>query len=235
MNPIRRFMYRALNRLLHSGKYGDIALRKGLINFLPHDIRCVIDVGAYDGSFYRFLCGERNVHKAILIEPQENYFRELKAEFGTDEEMTLEQCVLLAQAGTVQFNVNTFAATSSVLPADKKLLGSEIDISGKTVEAVAKTLDEIAGSANGTIDLLKIDVQGSELDVLKGGTKTLQRTSFVWVEVSFKPLYEGSALFHDVQQFMEAHGFVMINILPGFKSKSGELLQADCLFKKNNA
>lgn len=228
-------MYRALNRLLHSGKYGDIALRKGLINYLPQNIRCVIDVGAYDGSFYRFMCGERNVQKAILIEPQENYFAKLKAEFGNDEEVQLEQCVLLAQTGTVQFNVNTFAATSSVLPADKKLLGSEIDISGKTVSIIAKTLDEVAAATTGTIDLLKIDVQGAELDVLKGGIKTLQRTTFAWVEVSFKPLYEGSALFGDIQQFMDAQGFVMINILPGFKGKSGELLQADCLFKKHNA
>lgn len=228
-------MYRALNRLLHSGRYGDIALRKGLINYLPGQLSCVIDVGAYDGSFYRFLREERNAKKAILIEPQENYFSKLKTEFGADADVTLEQCVLLATSGTVQFNVNTFAATSSVLRADKNLLGKEIDISGKTVEARSKTLDEVAADQNGSIDLLKIDVQGAELDVLKGGIKTLQRTSFVWVEVSFKPLYEGSALFGDIQNFMHEQGFVMINILPGFKGKSGELLQADCLFKRNNA
>lgn len=235
MNPIKRFSYKVLNRLLFSGRYGSIALRKSLLDFLPDKIDLYVDVGAFDGDFYEIISGEQPVAKALLIEPQEKYFRELAAKYADDKRVTLSQCVLLAETKPVTFYVNTMNATSSALPADEQLLGAEIDISGNAVQTESKTLDEVCAPVTGSIDLLKIDVQGAELDVLKGGVQTLKRTQLAWIEVSFKPLYKGQALFGDILHYMESQGFVMINIFPGFKGKSGELLQADCLFKKLNA
>jgi FkbM family methyltransferase len=235
MNPLKRFTYKVLNRLLYSGRYGDIALRKSLLEILPAQIDSYVDVGAFDGAFFEIIRNERPVKKTILIEPQENYYQQLKRKYASDHSVTIQQHILLAESRPVEFHINSLPATSSVLAADEKLLGSEIDITGRKVQAHSTTLDEVMSAHSGTVSLLKIDVQGAELDVLKGGAKTLQRTQLAWIEVSFKPLYKNSTLFADVQQYMEAQGFVMINIVPGFKGKSGELLQADCLFKKHNA
>jgi FkbM family methyltransferase len=235
MNLLKRLSYKILNRLLYSGRYGSIALRKSLLEVLPQKMDVYVDVGTFDGSFYEIVRNERALGKAILIEPQEKYFRQLTARYGTDGSVSLEQCVLLAEKRPVSFHINTMNATSSVLPADEQLLGSEIDISGEIIQTESKTLDEVCARHTGTVDLLKIDVQGAELDVLQGGVQTLKRTRLAWIEVSFKPLYKNQALFGDIQQYMESQGFVMINILPGFKGKSGELLQADCLFQKLNA
>lgn len=235
MNTLKRFTYKVLNRLLYSGRYGDIALRKSLLEILPPQIENYIDVGAFDGQFFEIIRAERPVAKAILVEPQGNYFQQLKSKYSTDNSVTLVQSVLLSDKRTVEFHVNNLPATSSVLAADEQLLGREIDISGKKIQTLSSTLDDVAAGFTGNITLLKIDVQGAELDVLKGGTKTLERTQLAWIEVSFKPLYKNSALFSDIQQHMESQGFLMTNILPGFKGKSGELLQADCLFKKRGA
>jgi FkbM family methyltransferase len=233
MKGLKRFTYKVLNRLLYSGRYGDIALRKSLLEILPGQLEMYVDVGAFDGEFFEIIRKERPLAKAILIEPQEKYFTELKSRYSNDKDVTLVQSILLSDARSVEFHVNALPATSSVLAADEKLLGNEIDISGKKVQAQSSTLDEVLSPHTGTISLLKIDVQGAELEVLKGGSKTLQRTALAWIEVSFKPLYKNSALFTDIQEYMESAGFVMINIVPGFKGKSGELLQADCLFKKS--
>jgi FkbM family methyltransferase len=231
MNAMKRFAYKVLNRLLYSGRYGDIALRRELISQLPKDLSGYVDVGAFDGSFFEIIRSERNIAESILVEPQDQYFNELKKKYASDISIKLIQSVLLSESKTVSFHVNTLAATSSVLSADEKLLGTEIDITGKTIETNSQTLDAVTASCK-TIDLLKIDVQGAELEVLKGGKNALKKTQLAWIEVSFKPLYKGSALYADIIAFMESQGFVMMTIVPGFKGKSGELLQADCLFKK---
>lgn len=235
MNGLKRLTYKILNRLLFSGRFGSIELRKNLLAFLPDAPFTYIDIGAFDGAFYDIIAAEKNISRALLIEPQDQYFKMLRSKYSDQAQVEVVQCILLAEEREVVFHENKLAATSSMLEASEKLLGSEIDISGKKVSMQSRTLDQVAGKYKDKIGLLKIDVQGAELEVLKGGGGVLSRTEFAWIEVSFKELYHQSPLFNDIVDFMESQGFMMINILPGFKSKSGELLQADCLFKKRTA
>ena len=84
----------------------------------------------------------------------------------------------------------------------------------------------------GPVDLLKLDVQGAELLVLRGAEKSLPRVRLVFVEVSFRPIYEGSAVFADVYAFLRGHGFRMLSMEEGFRGTDGELLQSDVLFSR---
>jgi len=59
------------------------------------------------------------------------------------------------------------------------------------------------------IDYLKIDVQGAELDVLKGATKVLQSVNILELEVEFNRLYENQCLFHEVDAYLRKQGFVL--------------------------
>jgi FkbM family methyltransferase len=80
-----------------------------------------------------------------------------------------------------------------------------------TIECV--TLDSWATSnCIDYIDYLKLDTQGSELDILIGSIQTLSRTSLVEIEVEFSPIYEGQPLFADVDTFMRANGFALWNL-----------------------
>ncbi len=74
-----------------------------------------------------------------------------------------------------------------------------------TWEVQTVRLDDIKEAANA--DYLKIDVQGAELDVLRGAEKQLQTITFVHVEVEFVPIYRGQPLFADIDQFLRAHAF----------------------------
>lgn len=235
MNGLKQLTYKILNRLLFSGRFGSIELRKNLLAYLPDTPFTYIDIGAFDGAFYDIIASEKNVSRALLIEPQDQYYKMLCSKYSGQLQLEVVQCILLADEREVIFHENKLPATSSMLTASEELLGTEIDISGKKVSMQSRTLDKVAEKHQGKIGLLKIDVQGAELEVLKGGRDLLSRTEFAWIEVSFKELYHQSPLFSDIVSFMESQGFMMINILPGFKSKSGELLQADCLFKKRTA
>ena len=66
-------------------------------------------------------------------------------------------------------------------------------------------LDDVPEARNA--DYLKIDVQGAELDVLRGSEELLRSVSIIQAEVEFVPIYRGQPLFADVDQFLRAHGF----------------------------
>ena len=61
-------------------------------------------------------------------------------------------------------------------------------------------------------ELIKLDTQGSELDILKGATETLKTALVVMSEVEFRPFYRDQPLFEDVNAFMRDHGFELIGL-----------------------
>lgn len=56
-------------------------------------------------------------------------------------------------------------------------------------------------------ELMKLDVEGYELEVLKGATNCMRHCHYIILEVSFIERHKGQPLFHDVAYFMAEHGF----------------------------
>jgi FkbM family methyltransferase len=72
------------------------------------------------------------------------------------------------------------------------------------------TLDAWAArTGRGPAHVLKLDVQGAELDVLEGAVGQLATVRLVESEVEFNPMYDGQPLYADVDRFLRAHGFVL--------------------------
>ena len=79
------------------------------------------------------------------------------------------------------------------------------------------TLDrwcEEAGIDRERVDLLKLDVQGAELQALYGARKLLQTTKLVYVEVSFVEIYKDLPLFEDIDRFLKECGYRRHAIYP---------------------
>ncbi len=67
-------------------------------------------------------------------------------------------------------------------------------------------------------ELLKIDTQGTELEILRGAERVLaERTAAIVCEVEFAPIYEGQALFADVERWLRERGFCFF----GFSEQHG--------------
>lgn len=127
--------------------------------------------------------------------------------------------VLVAKAladvpGTRDLYLTEDPACSSLYQPDPNLTTAMPELAcasetGKTLIEVT-TLDEWA-SANHVdeIDFLKLDTQGAELDILRGGQRLLRTVRALEVEVEFNPIYLGQPLFGDVDQCLRSLGFVL--------------------------
>ena len=79
---------------------------------------------------------------------------------------------------------------------------------------------------------LKIDVQGSEINVLKGAENLLEKFKYIYIELSFKNFYESQILGWDIIQFLSLKNFKFIRIENCIYDDL-ILIQADFLFLRN--
>jgi FkbM family methyltransferase len=117
------------------------------------------------------------------------------------------------------FNVTSSAACSSLLKPDHAFLAPFGELSrefhvDRQLDVETVTLDECL-PAHGieSADFLKLDTQGSELDILRGADRMLRgHVVGVQVEVEFAPIYVGQPLFADIDVFLRGHGFVLFDL-----------------------
>jgi len=80
--------------------------------------------------------------------------------------------------------------------------------------------------------VIKLDTQGSELDILTGAINALRGVIALEIEVEFNPIYTGQPLFADVDTFLRRHGFVLWRLEHlvhyGFSSESSHYDVSEC-------
>jgi len=106
----------------------------------------------------------------------------------------------------------------------------------KELESEANSIDEMITKP---IDFIKLDIQGSELNALKGAANSLRSVLGIEVEVEFSELYNKQPLFGSVSEFLKKHDFEFIDFvnLRRWERNSfnglGQLVFGDGLFLKS--
>ena len=81
--------------------------------------------------------------------------------------------------------------------------------------------------------MVKLDVQGYESYVIRGGSQTLRLVEYVIVETSFTPMYEGEVLLFELIKLMDEYGFLFLRPVGWLLDPmNGEILQMDALFSR---
>jgi hypothetical protein len=104
-------------------------------------------------------------------------------------------------------------------------------------EVELRTLDELVGTENvPSPALIKADVQGYELEVLRGAPNILKTVEFVLLEVSYRQTYVSCPLAHDVITALATFGFRIYDLCTySQRPHDGELFQSDILFARANS
>lgn len=94
------------------------------------------------------------------------------------------------------------------------------------------TLDNIFPESE-MFDLIKIDTQGSEIDIINGGLNICKKSKYILMEVSLQEYNQNTLLYDDTIIFMDKIGFKKIDELEDHYH-NGNLVQKDILFKNIN-
>ena len=186
--------------------------------------KTVIDVGAANetpGLYERFK--NSNI---LLIEPQAE-FEPFLQQICRNYRAQYALAAAGAERGTAILNVHKDKFGSSLL---NEVEGASVDGTPRQVPVV--TIDELVAERNlpGPY-FMKVDVQGAELQVLKGAARTLRETEAVLLEVTlFGTMIGGPELF-EVLRWMKEFGFVVYDIC-GFlyRPLDNALCQSDLVF-----
>jgi FkbM family methyltransferase len=194
----------------------------------------VIDGGAAYGDF---TVDCRTVYpraEYILIEPLLDRYRQSpnsKLDSLASRGARLVQACVSDRPGTVTLNVHADLVGSSLL---RETDGPAVD--GEPVEVPAATIDHLVGGESFPAPvLLKLDLQGAELQALGGSERTLERTAAVMLEATMFDTIIGSPSFLEVVGFMADRGFVVYDLLnPLYRPLDGALSQIDVIFTRED-
>lgn len=207
----------------------------GIVRFLrPPGPISFVDIGASAGEVTAAVDAHYGVRRGLLVEPQPARCGELRQRFA-DPRFSVHQCALSDEETVCSMEVLNYDYSSSILAVKRDLpnVSAVLDLGVRDrLECRVTKLDTLLQEEHWqeSVNLLKIDVQGAELMALRGAAKTLSRVRFLFTEVSFKPLYEGSCVFGEIYDFLYARGFRLLSLGEGFRGQDGELLQGDALF-----
>lgn len=188
----------------------------------------LIDIGAYRGDWTRMARAAFGNVPALMVEPQTALHANLERYCLGAHGVSARNSLLAAVAGQA-VNFHEMGTGSSIF--------AEASNAPRTLTTkVTATLDAVAAEwLPAARDIfLKIDVQGAELEVLRGGLATLPRCALVQLEVAMLAYNAGAPLLPDVTAWMAERGWLPIEV-SGFSRPRTELVQIDLLFAPPNS
>jgi FkbM family methyltransferase len=195
-----------------------------------HIFDCGASVGHWSWEVGKMFQGSH----IIAIEPNPKVTpktRELLSQMASSP--IIEECAIGASVGTAFLNVWDNDET--------KMSGSSIKdhVQGDAKEKVAvqlKTLDSICEKYNITPNLVKLDLQGYELDALKGASETLTSTEVMIIEFGCLPAYIDRTTPNDLMALMYANDYCLYDIVDLiYRPYDTALTGGDFFFVKNGS
>ena len=190
----------------------------------------VIDVGAANGTPPLYEIFPESHH--LLIEPLDEFSSRLTQLAASLRKADFIPMAASAQPGPIVLHVHPDLFGSSVY-----LEMEDSDVNGFERIVPAAKLDDISSERKTKPPyLIKIDTQGSELDILSGAEKILQETEFVILEVSLFEFFKGGPQLYDCMKFMKDKNFVAFDIFDlQYRPVDGAMSQFDLAFVKERS
>lgn len=201
---------------------------------LPH-VETILDVGANVGQFA--LAAARHYPEATIysFEPLPDIFEELKANTADNHKIRPLNWAIGSYTGKISINQNLYSRLSSCLEinetndnprySENKTIPVTVDIFKlndlKNIIAISEPA------------LLKLDVQGMEAEVLRGGAHLLSQIDYILCETAMVELYKGQPLFKDIHELLTRLGYELVAPLYINKARSGKIIEVDVLYQRS--
>ena len=200
-------------------------------------INSVLDVGANKGQFAVNLIKNNFKGNILSFEPLKKEHEILKL-LSTKEKnwKIIRRCAVGKKNYQRKFNISINRESSSLLKILPKHTNLRPD--SRTMKTTITKVEKLDNFRNEIIKLkknllLKIDTQGSEIEVLLGAKKILKNIQCLFIEVSIIPLYKNQKLWLDIIEFLKKQNFYVWSVDQLLKNKdTGQTYQLDIFFYK---
>lgn len=197
-----------------------------------------VDVGANYGDIAKNICEIFPAAKGLMIEPHPSLIEHLTEVTHKQPNLSLLHAGGGASSGTAKFyfgqeDVGYRGSTFNRRHDDPHAVqwfGEEIELTVVTLdELLAKNIIEVP-------ELLKVDVEGAELDVLEGSWQLLGKTEMILLETTLFPSLIEHPTFAEVVTYMAEHGYVLYDLgQMGHRPYDGALMILDTVFVLENS
>jgi FkbM family methyltransferase len=224
---------RERSRLEASGWTFSQPKRLKLIN--DRQIATILDCGANAGQYVADLKKAGWTGKVFSFEPLSDAYEKLRSKAEASEQWQTYHFALgeKNEESTIQIAGNSYSSSLLQFSTDFKELRPDASPVGSETVTIRR-LDDVVKEEGLTFEgpvMLKLDVQGFELSVLRGALETLPRVSVLQCELALIPSYEGGATFFEVREFLRERGFVLAHLIDGHVNhETGELREVDGIF-----
>ncbi len=199
-------------------------------------IKTIIDVGASDGGFAtksRKLFPNASIHS---IEALPDSYNKLVAKFASDKNFFSYNTAVSDTEGSIDFYLceDNTGSSSMLEMTDIHKTAYPHTRNNKKLTVPTITINKLLSDVKLEKEiLLKIDVQGAELIVLRGADDILKQAKVIFAEVNFIELYTDCVLFDELYSFLKGYGFKLNGVENVSQdTKDGKYLQADMYFVK---
>jgi FkbM family methyltransferase len=201
------------------------------------NLRCltVVDVGANRGQFALAARECYPEARIISFEPLPEPAAQFQKIFEEDKNVVLHQAAIGQESGNATIHISQRDDSSSLLPitsTQNELFPGTLEKSTDEIK-IGRLSEFLAVEDITSPSLLKLDVQGFELEALRGSADILHKFNYIYAECSFVELYKGQALADDIIQYLKKHEFNMVGVYNLTYDHDGKAIQGDFLFSKD--
>ena len=178
------------------------------------DIEMIIDIGAHKGEFLENMLKIEKINSFYAFEPQKNIFNQLNEKFLNNRKITMFNFAMDEEITKKKLKINKLSSTSSLAEINEKSLYLKFKnflTQAKSnfeyeYEVQTSTVDKIFESISLKKTLLKIDVEGFEINVIKGSKIKLKEIPFILIENQFGNHYKNNN-FIDIIKLLSKENF----------------------------
>jgi len=199
-----------------------------------HQVNGILDAGASNGRITGKFLKVFPTAKAYAFEPQPKYRDGLTALSKQDTRINPQFFALGEQKSKLELQITESAGCTSLYKPSSRMQTMYPDEAAvkETAMVDVVTIDEWrAEQGNPGIEVMKFDIQGGELSALRGAQQTLRdSTLLVYTEILFNPLYEGGALYSEIDLCLREAGFMLYNLYKPKTDDNGMLMWSNAIF-----
>lgn len=216
--------------------------QKTLLGLAKRPIKVVIDVGANEGQFAKFIAARFPASQLYCFEPLPNAYQKIKAwaESNPPGRINVFNMAIGDSEGVLDMFYHAEHSASSSLLQTTDLTGTLYPLT-KEQQCIKVRLSTLDDALVHVFDdllpeiLIKLDVQGYEDRVIRGGGKIFGKAKAVILEVNLDLLYQQQATFNELIMMLDDLGYSYAGNFDQAYGDDGHVVFCDAVFLNRNA